>query len=231
MAIAWPASVKPRSVMFHPQSASRSGGQSTSGGEQIVESAAGRWRASVHADIRNDVQIRAWRAFLAQTRGRANTIDVPFFDARRQSWPVDAYGRTLHPGFTRDKTLDGTAYEFPTIPSNSEIIATVYANADLRAISISIAITQGQPLIAGQYFGISSRLYLISSVASTIVVGSGYRQAVAFWPELRAAAVAGTPVLITRPVCEMRFASDDSGELMLERLRYGSLNADFVEAF
>ncbi len=121
---------------------------------------------------------------------RLGTIELA---GARASWPLDAYGRTLHPGFTRDKTLDGTDYEDPAIPASSEIVATLDANAALRATQIVVDVTQGEPLIAGQYLGIANYLHLITHVVDVV----GTVQTVGIAPTLRSAALAGATVLVS----------------------------------
>lgn len=226
-ALAWPSVLKPQEVLFHLESQSRSGGQSTSGIEQVVTSLAARWRASIRIAITNDAQILAARAFVSRLGGRVGTVLVPVFDARRASWPVDAYGRALHPGFTRDKTLDGTAYEDPAIPTESEIVAEASVGAAIRTSQVAINVVQGEPLLAGQYFGVGNYLHLITEIVSAV----GTIQTVNFVPSLRVAVSAAAILTLTRPLCEMRLAADSVGELALRNLRFGQLDLEFVEAF
>lgn len=222
-----PAVLKPRDVLFALTSQTRGGGQPTSGPEQVVTSYSSRWRATMTFSLMTDAQILAARALIARLIGRVGTLLVPVFDARRASWPVDAQGRTLHPGFTRDRSLDGTIYEAPAIPTESEIVATVDTSAALRAIQLAVEVTQGEPLIAGQYLGLGNYLHIITHVIGT----AGTVQTLGIAPSLRAAVSAGATVKLTRPVCEMRLAADDVGEVLLRNLRFGQLDLDLVEAF
>lgn len=226
-ALAWPAPLKPSDVLFALQNQSRSGGLALSGVEQVVTSFAARWRASIRVRVRSDAQILAARAFVSRLGGRVGTALVPAFDTRRASWPVDAWGRTLHPGFTRDRTLDGTAYEDPSIPDESAIDATVDSATALGALQISINVSQGEPPLAGQYFGVGNYLHLITEVVDS----TGDVHTVNFVPRLRAAVSGGAAVTFTRPVSEMRLLTDDSGTLALRHLRFGDLDLEFVEAF
>lgn len=223
----FPAEIKPRSIMFHPQNASRSGGVSTNGLEQVVESGAGRWRASLTAPVATDAQILAWRAFLARIRGRANTILVPVYDGKRAPWPVDIFGRQLNPTITREPQLDGTAFESATIPATSAITAiAVTPGGEIGDRELTINVTQGGTITEGMYFGTGgNRLYLIDEVL--LVVGALYT--VTFWPTLREAVATSAAIELARPVCEMRFKDDDQGELNLDMLRWGSVSLDFVE--
>lgn len=223
MATAFPAGLVPQSILFDIQNVSRSGGVSTNGMEQIVGSGVGRWTATLSdIPIRGNAQILAWRAFKTSLRGRSGTILVPAFDGKRAPWPVDAWGRVLHPGFTRRRSLDGTSYADPEIPTQSQVVATMAA-ASVRATTVSIAVTQGSAPQAGQYFSpAAGRLHMI-----TESLGSGtYR----IEPPLRAAVSDGTAVNFTRPTCEMRLAADDEGKLDLQLARTGSVTLNMVEA-
>lgn len=223
---AWPAILKPRDLGWGQDTPSRTGGQSTVGSEQTVVSGSGRWTATVTLALRNDDQVLAARGLLWQLEGTANDVLVPAFDARRASWPTDAQGRVLHPGFTRRPPIDGTAYEDPAIPAASAILVTVNSSAARRARSMTMLVGQGGAPRVGQHFGIGQRLYGITSVAM-----AGSVATVGFWPELRAAAVPGTDILFTRPVCRMRLADPDDGRLVLKHLRTGPLTLDFIERF
>lgn len=225
---AWPSGLKPRDFGFWPENMDRSGGPSMAGGEQVVSSPGGRWRAAGMFSVRNDDQVLALRALALKLKGRANNILVPAFDGRRVSWPVDAdTGVVLHPGNTRHKRLDGTQFEDPEIPAASEIIATVSAVAGVRATTLSITKTQGGAFREGQFFGLGSRLYGIE----TILDVAGSVTTCTIWPPLRVSASAGDSVLVTRPACIMRLA-DPTGLLKeLQLLRFADLQVEFVEVF
>ncbi|MEF2551986.1 hypothetical protein VQ042_11545 [Aurantimonas sp. A2-1-M11] len=224
MATAWPAGIYPRNISFAIQNVSRSGGVSTNGQEQIVGSGAGRWMAQLAGiPIKDDDAILTWRAFHIGLRGRAGTVLVPAFDWFRANWPKDAYGRTLDPTFTRRRQLDGTQFEDPEIPTQSQVNATFAAPAARRATTVQITVSQGTPIKAGQYFSPSAgRLHLVTSLinATTFTIE----------PPLRDAVTLGQSVDFTRPTCEMRLMSDDDGRLGLEVARWGFVDLSFVES-
>lgn len=227
---AWPSDLKPISWGFWPENADRSGGVTMAGGEQVVTSPGGRWRASGLFAVRTKAQVLALRALALNAQGRANNILVPGFDGRRLSWPLEAYngeltGRILTPGVTRRRQLDGTIYEDPEIPAASAIHATVNTNAAIRATTLLINRTQGAAFVAGQFFGIGTRLYGIASIAGV----AGAVTTCVIWPPLRAAATATTPVLFTRPVCVMRLADPQGLLKELQLLSFADLQVEFVE--
>lgn len=219
--------LRPTSGGFWLENPSRSGGVALNGSEQTIVSPAARWRAAWIVPITEDDQVLAARAFADALAGKANAALVPTFDGLRLSWPVDGYGRVLHPGTTRRRQLDGTAFADPAIPAASEILATVNANAGLNATQIAINVTQGEPLKAGQFFGIGERLHRIKA----LVGAAGTVQSVAIVPPLRAAAPAGTVVRITRPVCRMKQVADDGGIGTLDMLRFADVTLEFREDF
>lgn len=211
---------------FFPEHQSRSGGAALNGTEQTVASGAERWHCRGAWLARGKDAILQVEAFLAAMDGRSNEAIVPAFSGRLVNWPVDAFGRVLHPGFTRRDELDGTAYADPEIPTASAVNATLNANAALRAVQIAINMTQGSAIRAGQYFTIANRLYRIRTIVS--VVGSV--TTLTFRPTLRAAALSGAAVIFTRPVCTMKFASDDQGA-EFDTFRGGAISLEFVESF
>ncbi|MEF2550005.1 hypothetical protein VQ042_01330 [Aurantimonas sp. A2-1-M11] len=210
--------------MFDIENASRSGGVSTNGLEQIVGSGAGRWRASLGGIyVRTNAQVLAWRAFRLSLRGRTGTVLVSPFDGKRVNWPKDAYGRALHPGFTRRRHLDGTIYEDPEIPTESEVNATFAAAAARRATTVQIAVSQGEAIKAGQYLSPSEgRLHVVVGVINSTTFS--------IEPPLRDAVTLGQAVNFTRPTCEMRLMDDGSGGLDLQLARTGMVSMDFVES-
>lgn len=232
MAATWPSLLRPTRplIRFMIQNPSRSGGVSLNGMEQTVASGAERWQAQGSFLCLGKAAILDFERFLVEMSGRGNEVAVPTYSGRQANWPLQYHngaptGRVLHPGNTRNKALNGTAYADAEIPSASEIVATAGA-ASLNATSIVITVTQGRAIAAGQLFGIGQRLYRAMTVTAP-VAGA---QTVTFRPKLRAAVSGGATVLFTRPVCLMKFASDDQGQ-ELDILSGGPVTLNFVEAF
>lgn len=214
-----------KSPQFMLQNPSRSGGIALNGQEQTVSSGAERWRATIPLFVTGRAALLEFHAFIASMLGQAGEVLVPTFSGRFANWPLETFngeltGRVLHPGITRRKSLDGTIYEDPEVPSTSAITATAGA-ASLGATSIVITVSQGQAMQPGQLFGIGQRLYRALTVSGATVT---------FRPKLRVAVTSGTAVLLTRPLCLMKFASDDEGA-DLDHLFGGPVTLNFVEAF
>lgn len=224
-AFAWPDDLKPTAFGYHHIDADMSGGAAMGGGEQFVFSPGPRWGASVTLQIRNSTEVLAIRALRAQLRGRANFVNLPNFDGKRLSWPINDHGIVLTPRVTRNTSLDGTAYEDPEIPDDSEIEAELFADADARAVSVRIRVLQGGQIKAGQQFGIAARLYEIAEITDI----SGLTSTCSIWPPLRQAWDALTVVKFTRPVCAMRCMNLNEELTKLEMLRFATLNLQFQE--
>lgn len=224
--IAWDLPV-PVSGGFRLENLSRSGGVALNGFEQNIFSLSMRWRARWTVQIRTREEILAARAMFAKLMGKAQVILVPFFDGKRVSWPVDRWGRTLNPKRTRRRELDGTIYQDPAIPTESEIVSVVVNEAAARSVTIDVEVTQGGPPLPGQHFGIDDRGYIIRDVHHL----SSDLYNLEFFPPLRAVAGIGDGVKFTDPVCAMNQVSDDQGILELDTLRFTTLSLEFVEAF
>jgi hypothetical protein len=108
--------------------------------------------------------------------------------------------------------------------------STVTANntAAIGATSIQLNRTAGSAIEAGMYFSTAAgKLYMITAV--TAVAGNFFT--VSFRPPARAAINAPNPIEMTSPLCEMRLASDDTGELALSNIDgYGTSSIEFIEA-
>jgi hypothetical protein len=225
--LTWPRVLVPASESWHLQNTSRSGGVSLTGSEQVVASGASRWRASLSIPISRDEQVLAWRALVAGLDGRAGTVLVGPTDARRAPWGTDAYGRVLSPSLYRRRHLDGTPFADPPDLAESLITATLAAEAAIRAASITIRVTQGSAPSPGNYLEIANRLHIVTAILGQ----SGQDTACQIRPGLRASAAAGAAVRLVSPKCEMRLASDETGDLELQLARFGTVAVELVEAF
>lgn len=234
--IDWPDVLRPRDFGFFLQNFDVSGGAAPDGTEQFVSSAGPRWGAAMTLDINTTEKVLAVRALRVNTKGRAIPVKLPNFDGRRVSWPVQTFnsnstGVVLSPNKTRNKNLDGTDFEDPEIPDESEIEAVVTDIALLRATSMTITVSQGGAILAGQQFGIGTRLYEIGTVQPDGApggTGAGDYD-VTFLPPLRAGVSAGATVLFTRPTCQMRIMNLNDELRKLDTLRFATLNLEFSE--
>lgn len=222
--IDWPSFAIPRSAMFHPDVPSRSGGLSLNGFEQVTVSSAGRWRAVLDVPLLTENAVLSWRAFLAQMMGRVGTVRVPKWE---KYGPTDRNGR-------RFDDLEAVGYEGDTLNwdltgfgQSENPVAVLAAQANRGATQIVVSLDYVEGPRPGQYFGIGGRLHLVQTASHDENTGL---MTVRFWPPLRVSAPIYTPVVLDRPTCLMRFASDTAGELNLEYGRWGSASVELVEA-
>lgn len=221
-AIDWPAAVFPKSAMFHPDNTSRSGGLSMTGSEQITVSNAGRWRATATAPVLTEESVLAWRAFVSMMEGRAGTVLVP-------KW--DNYGvRNMNGRAFTDATIagyaDGLNFDLSGFGRSDFEHAHMSVSAALNATRLSVNIADGVGPRPGQYIGLAQRLHMVQAAWEMVEGGPLQLQV---WPRLRANAVMGQRVILDRPVCLMRFASDQTGELELDMGRWGQGGLELVE--
>ena len=221
-AIDWPRFL-PRKAMFYPESASRSGGQSLSGSEQ-VNAINPRWRARVAGPVVTETSVLAWRSFVASMNGRAGTVLVPKWERRGVR---DANGRELSQVNSATYDTDELNFDLSGFGQSDLTHATLAANASLNDTRISVTILDGEGPRPGQYIGIGDRLHLVSLAWE---VSEGAPLQLQFTPWLRASALAGARVILDRPVCLMRFAQDMTGELELDMGLWGDGTLEFVEA-
>lgn len=234
--IAWPTVLKPKDFGYYLIEADTSGGTAQGGGEQVIFSPGPRWGAAMTLIIRNAEELRAARALATRLKGRAIPAQLPNFDGKRLSWPIQVHegpvsgssvstGVVLKPNVTRNKALDGTIYADPEIPTASEISWTVTVDSAARATTMAVSVDQGAPLLAGQQFGIGERLYQIGTATPVAFPITN----ITFTPPLRAAAVATTPLKFTRPICLMRCLNLNEELRKLELLTFATLNLEFAE--
>jgi hypothetical protein len=222
-AYTWPGSLPPRNIMFHRETKSSSGGVSILGYEQVGQTDAGRWRAHATFPVPQGTRVLAWRAVLALSEGRFNTFIFGVYDDPQT--PAGLAGFSFDNGLV--KHSDGTPF------SDGSCYRTVYVNAQtaagalLRSTSLQITMLSAFAPQSGQYFSIGKRLYLIK--VATLLSGSTYL--VTFWPPLREAVAAAAYVEFDHPACELRLASDDTGELDRDLTKVSTPGLDLVEAF
>jgi hypothetical protein len=118
-AIAWPPLLVSCAPDVYYDARTVSGGTSLTGKEQIAARDFGIWRAVLSAiKITSDDQVLALDALLAQLDGRAGTVMVPFFAARRAPYlvsPPPLLGSIITPVFERRfPELSGTPFEYET---------------------------------------------------------------------------------------------------------------------
>lgn len=231
-AASWPAAVFPRSGAFWLENQSRSGGVSILGNEQVTVAPSSRWRARFSMPVATEATVLSYRAFVFGMGGRAGTVLVPKWEGYG---PRDINGRRFEEQATAlygdDWNYhDGTNFDLSGFGQDDmPVYASLAAPAALNATQIAVNYEPGiDGLRPGQYFSIGSRLH---AVTQTWQSDDESPAQIRFTPWLREGADVGTPVIIDRPVCLMRFADDVTGELELDMGLWGSGGIELVEAW
>ena len=171
--------------------------QSISGAETVTPAMGARWEVTGSFVIHGEAQELAWQAFIAQMEGGLGTTLVPIWSRFR---PLTAAGRRVDwdntAGLYGAQTFEHFGFENPQI-----VGARLATPAALRATQIDIEVMDSTGIRPGQYFSIGERLHQVqqywkASGIHTLIIR----------PALRAAAPAGTPLEVFRPVCLMRLA-------------------------
>ncbi len=227
----FPHLVFPRSGAFYLENQSRSGGVSILGNEQVTVAPSARWGARFSMPVVTETSVLAWRAFVAGMYGRAGTVLVPKWEAYG---PRDVNGRRFEELATAqwgDQLFDdnGSFDLSGWGQDDTPVYATLAEDAELNATQIAVNYAPGiDGVRPGQYFGIGQRLYMVTQ---TWQEEEGEPTQIRFTPWLREDVAAATAVIIDRPVCLMRFAQDQTGELELDLGRWGSGGLEFLEAW
>jgi hypothetical protein len=232
--ISWPTKVlPPQNVMFSRKQMSRSGGPSIAGNEQVVSSATDMWRAKLGIKVTRFEQILAFRGMMAQADGRVGTWLIPTCSGFQRLGqgvngilPAIGVRTKVNAPFSDAATFsDSGAFE------TKMVMGAVTIGGALRSRTITVQMQGGTPPpLGGHFFSIGQALY---QIATAIPVNDDGTTAgpyvLTFRPGLRSVAAIGDVVNFSDPRCRMRLASDDTGELDLDLLRFGSVSLDFVE--
>jgi hypothetical protein len=226
-------------VMFHPQLVSQSGGVSVTGVEQIGQSSAGRWTATLSFEVgyrfsrvdavsRDADSVLCWRAILALLEGRSNTLIIGPYDELNA--PAGIAGTSYGGDVPHSDDAD---FDDDSEYTQSQTPARVAAAVAVGATAMTVDMAAGHAPEAGQYFSVLDRMYLIKSAAESASVAD--RWSLSFWPPVRVAVTAAQVAAelaaeFDRPQCKMRLAQDGAGQLTLQQMYRGSPSVDLVEA-
>lgn len=203
-----------------------------SGFTQVIAADAGTWKFVYENIFINGWQdIQLWDTLALRIEGRLNPFLVKVCEGSRQpqiiGGPIPSYIDIPH----SDDALFAAQSGGPTgAPGYAQpgAAATVFHNAARRATTIELKIEQGQALQSGQFFSIGDRLYQVRAVV-TPMNPTNKRMTVNFLPPLREAATAGDLVVLDRPVCKVRLATDNAMERILDANRSGPLSVTMLE--
>lgn len=212
MHVSFPHMLRHRTFKPEPFGRSRDTQQAINEAMTVVPALSGHWRMAASFWITSEATELAWNAFLACMEGRVGTTLFPISprypgrdqDGHRASrYGTASLGNDLPYEGAGSQMWDHSGFQAAAV-----VTAGVVEAADLRATRIKIENRNTTGLRPGQYFSIGQRLYW-----AQMVWDDGGVETVQFWPPLRAAVEAGAEVVLDRPHCLMRFATDQEGIL------------------
>ncbi|MBI1405711.1 MAG: hypothetical protein GC145_06250 [Caulobacter sp.] len=228
----WPTKFLPTPDLDDPELSGNvvTGGLSISGQSQATRSdGGGLWRWSFNRIwLRTPDLVRAWRAMKAHLKDGGQAMIVPYCDLRHAPRPlVDGVPLLPSAGVPHDDDSyfsDGAGYASDLI--EAEAVGAVA----LRAVTMTVQMTVGEPLRGGEFFtivhaGKGPRLYLVEEAND---IGGGL-QTITFCPNLREAIDNGTPLDFDNPRCVMRSVRGSMGLKLVNRTGFGSVS--FIESF
>lgn len=193
------------------------------GAEQVVASPAGRWKSSVALFVKHGDALLQYRALMAGLMGRVGTVLVGPYDGVR---PFDANWRQMSQYEAVGHVDESYLFDHGAYGQTSVTRATAASGATQGATELLVSLVDGVGPRPGHYFGVGARLYIVRTVWQTGASSATMR----FWPRLREAVILGDTIILDHPVCTMRLASDDSGELVQENYAYSTPSLSLVEA-
>lgn len=182
-----------------------------SGAETIVPVPSGRWEVECSFVISGEAAQLQWQAFLAQMEGRIGTTLVPITTRFR---PRDRSGRGV-PGCGVAGLADAQTWEHFGFAHAPVATMSLADPAPLRATTIRVTAANTTGIRPGQYFSVGERLHRVQhhwqteDGVSNLMIQPPLRQ-----PLNQAA------LILDRPVCLMRFATEDEGQFdqLLDRM-------------
>lgn len=200
-----------------------SGGTSLSGDEDVIETdGGGRWEISYgNMDVDGIHLQRVWDAWTSHLAGGAQTVLVPILSLGTAPRPV-AGGHLADPS---DIYADDDFFPTEVRFGSPHIIATVIADATLRATTLQISVAQGARVEPGMKFSVNNRGFKIERVLSR----AGMAATCKVSPPAREAIVAGTAANFDWPVvlCRAVIGQDLSAAISLGM--FGETSISFVE--
>lgn len=224
----WPIAVlAPLSVRFSPSSgAARSGGRTLNGSSRMTSwQAGGLWRGSYYQiSLYSPERILLAEALEAILDAGAEPMAIPRLPGLRA------------PAGTQLAEVphsDGAVFSDDSLYASSGPKGILAADAAVFATTISL-LWPGLTELLGGDFEVTSpegpRLHRIKRFLDRGGTAGAYVYGVEISPPLRCDLLAGAELNFTDPRCLMRLANPDAFAATLEMNRWGTFDAEFVEA-
>lgn len=220
--IEWDADLlKSVDVSYFIKWTTRDAGANIFGVPQVVTPSMGVWQVDLNLGRETDATtLKRFEAYVSQMRGRYNVASIPICDPYK-------YGHSVSP--KQWPFSDGTWFTDGTgFADSGNAIEPLVLTADVTAGDTQLYVDLANPvkpsLRVGDMFSIYGYLYRVIARNS-----AGWVQ---FEPPARRNVATGVPLTLNPPRFYGRFADDNQGRRMRERLRFGQeITLSFVEAF
>lgn len=203
-----------------------SGGITAAGQQQRVNaSGGGLWALQAEFPrFSTPDQIRAWRVIQYGSQGGVVPVNIAICDLRQAPRPTGWAPSSGVPHSDGSSFSDGSLYASPSI------IATLAADAAIRATTIQVTFDADSVPLGGEFFSLAygadrNELHVVTG--ATLVSGTTYD--LTFEPPLRAAHTAGDAITFDHPTGTFVLAQADSMSMATEYGRWGQGQAAFVE--
>lgn len=200
------------------------GSESIAGDEDVVSTdGGGRWQITFAGiDLDTPEMQRLWRMWDGHMAGGAQPVLVPLLTLATAPRPFAGRGEATPSDILADDA------DFPESVSFAapSIVATIAADAALRATTVQIEVTQGAQIRGGEVFSVGERAHEIVRVTAR----DGAKATCLIRPPLRTAVEEGDPVNFDWPMVRCRAVVDQD---MIPEMSgpYGTVAISFAEDF
>lgn len=197
------------------------GGESLSGDEDVIATdGGGRWEITYSGiDLSTPQLVRAWEAWDSHLASGVGECLVPLVSIETANRPAQGKDLADPSDIYADDELFPETVEYAA----PYIIASVSADAPLRATSISIEVSKGARLIGGEKFSVGDRAYKIERETSPGIFKID--------PPLREAVSGEASIEIAWPVVKCRLEPSRSIVPSFSQGPFGEAEIRFVEKF
>lgn len=220
MAFIFPTHIfNPKQVNARPVPRVISGGEALSGDEDVIATdGGGRWMIDYSGiNLHTAEQQRAWSAWQGYLAGGVVECLVPILSLATAPRPYVGPKPMRVSGLVADDPLFPESVAF----ASPHVIATIGANAALRATSLVINVAQGAAIQGGEKFSVGGR--------GVRIIRQTGEDTYQVEPPLREAVTSGASANFDWPVvlCRMAVGGDFEGALSMGR--FGEKSISFVE--
>ena len=204
--------------------------ESNTGAEQYIANRPAYWSFTIPILPRSDVEAKRWRATMVELSRPSNT-----FLATPPGYRGAEYAQSRIIGTTTLQLSDGSNLELSDnslleietgLPISSEPVRVDGAGQLGKQLNLKDADPNEVLFKVGEYFSVNGELKVVTAQCTTDGQGDA---TVLFEPPLRSPPANGEALLMLRPVCKFRLASQAGWKLQPNRLH--SFDIEAIESY